>query len=116
MSVLKSLKLSNAAPAAMPTNAKERARAKVIAHLEQQKQLLAATLEGKVFDATRPAYRTNEAGERVRVMQPVHVRRGWFEDGAGVLHFMIRYGAKALKLDKAGNTRSRWASSTRCRA
>ena len=46
----------------------------------------------------------NEAGERVRVMQPVHVRRGWFEDGTGVVHFMIRYGSKALKLDKAGNS------------
>ena len=45
MSVLKSLKLSHAAPAAMPTNAKERARTKVIAHLEQQKLLLAATLK-----------------------------------------------------------------------
>ena len=104
MSVLKSLKLSQAAPAALATNAKDRARAKVIAHLEQQKQLLAATMQGKVFDATRPAYRTNEAGERVRVMQPIHVRRGWFEDGAGVVHFVIRYGSKPLKLDKAGNS------------
>jgi hypothetical protein len=76
----------------------------VVAHLEQQKQLLAAHLEGRAFDATRPVYRTNDAGERVRVMQPVHVRRDWFEDGAGTVHFMVRYGSKPLPLDKAGST------------
>ena len=104
MSVLKSLKLSKVAPMAVPADAKERARAKVVAHLEQQKALLAAQLEGESFEATRPVYRTNDAGERVRVMQPVHVRRDWFEDGAGTLHFMVRYGAKPLSLDKVGST------------
>jgi hypothetical protein len=61
-------------------------------------------VEGKAFDATRPVYRTNDAGERVRVMQPVHVRRDWFEDAAGRVHFLVRYGAKPLPLDKAGST------------
>ena len=37
-------------------------------------------------------------------MQPVHVRRGWFEDGAGAVHFMVRYGSKPLPLDKAGSS------------
>ena len=64
-------------------DAKGRARAKVVAHLEQHKQRLTAHIEGKAFEATRPVYRTNDAGERVRVTQPVHVRRDWFEDGAG---------------------------------
>ncbi len=104
MSVLKTLKLGKAAPTPAPGDAKGRARAKVVAHLEQQKALLAARIEGKAFDATRPVYRTNEAGERVRVMQPVHVRRGWFEDGSGTVHFAIRYGSKPLPLDKAGST------------
>jgi hypothetical protein len=104
MSVLKTLKLGKAAPTVAPADAKGRARAKVVAHLEQQKQLLAAHLDGKAFDATRPVYRTNDAGERVRVMQPVHVRRDWFEDGTGTVHFMVRYGARPLPLDKAGST------------
>ncbi len=76
----------------------------MVAHLEQQKALLAAQLEGKAFEATRPVYRTNDAGERVRVMQPVHVRRDWFEDAAGAVHFVVRYGSKPLPLDKAGST------------
>ncbi len=104
MSVLKTLKLGKAAPTPAPADAKGRARAKVIAHLEQQKQLLVAHLEGRALDATRPVYRTNEAGERVRVMQPVHVRRDWFDDATGTVHFMVRYGAKPLPLDKAGST------------
>jgi hypothetical protein len=104
MSVLKTLKLGKAAPTTTPTDAKGRARAKVVAHLEQQKALLAAQLEGKAFEATRPVYRTNDAGERVRVTQPVHVRRGWFEDGSGTVHFAVRYGSRPLPLDKAGST------------
>ena len=103
MSVLKTLKLGKAAPTTMPADAKGRARAKVIHHLEQQKQLLTAHLDGKALNATRPVYKTNDAGERVRVMQPMHVRREWFEDAAGTLHFMVRYGAKPLPLDKAGS-------------
>jgi hypothetical protein len=87
MSVLKTLKLGKAAPAPAPADAKGRARAKVVAHLEQQKALPAAQLEGKAFEATRPVYRTSDAGERVRVMQPVHVRRDWFDDATGVVHF-----------------------------
>ncbi|TDH63298.1 hypothetical protein E2C06_07980 [Dankookia rubra] len=101
---LKGLKLGKAAPVSAPADAKGRARAKVVAHLEQQKQLLTAHLEGRALEATRPVYRTNDAGERVRVMQPVHVRRDWFEDSAGTVHFMVRYGAKPLPLDKAGST------------
>jgi len=104
MSVLKTLKLGKAAPTPTPADAKGRARAKVLAHLEQQRDLLAAQLEGNAFEATRPVYRTNDAGERVRVMQPVHVRRDWFEDATGVVHFMVRYGSKPLPLDKAGST------------
>jgi hypothetical protein len=104
MSMLKTLKLGKAAPTTAPADAKGRARAKVVAHLEQQKALLAAHMEGKAFDATRPVYKTNDAGERVRVMQPVHVRRGWFDDGTGTVHFSIRYGSKPLPLDKTGNS------------
>ena len=51
MSVLKTLKLGKAAPSPAPADAKGRARAKVVAHLEQQRDLLAAQLEGKAFEA-----------------------------------------------------------------
>ena len=104
MSVLKTLKLGKAAPTPAPADAKGRARAKAIQHLQRQRDLLAAQLEGRTLEAARPVYETNEAGERVRVMRPVHVRRDWFEDGAGTVHFMVRYGSKPLPLDKAGST------------
>ncbi len=61
MSVLKTLKLGKAVPTAAPTDTKERARAKVVAHLEQQKSLLAAHLEGRPYEATRPFYRMSSA-------------------------------------------------------
>jgi hypothetical protein len=76
----------------------------VIAHLEMQQKLLVAVTAGTTFDATRPVYKTNDTGARARVMQSVHVRRDFFEDANGTVFFQIRYGAKPLPLDKAGNT------------
>jgi hypothetical protein len=65
MSALKTLKLGKAAPTPAPADAKGRARAKVIQHLEQQRALLAAQLEGKAFEATRPVYRTESGGAKI---------------------------------------------------
>ena len=32
------------------------------------------------------------------------MRLDWFEDGAGTVHFVVRYGSKPLPLGKAGST------------
>ena len=57
MSVLKTLKLGKAAPTTTPTDAKGRARAKVVAHLEQQKALL-----GRSWRARRSRRRGRSTG------------------------------------------------------
>lgn len=99
MSLLKNLKLSSAKPAPI-ADAKERSRAKVLRYLEEQKALARAHLEGKLFEARKTVYRTNEAGERVRLEAPRHVRRGWFQDAQGTVFFQVRYGAKPLEFQK----------------
>ncbi len=99
MSLLKNLKLSSAKPAPI-ADAKERSRAKVLRYLEEQKALAQAHLEGRLFEARKTVYRTNEAGERIQVEAPRHVRRGWFQDAQGTVFFQVRYGAKPLEFQK----------------
>jgi hypothetical protein len=72
----KNLTLTKAAPTAAPSDAKSRARPKVLGYLEQQAALLTATREGRALNVKRPICQSNEAGERVRAMAPAHVRRG----------------------------------------
>jgi len=99
MSVLKKLKLSNAAPVHV-ADPKQNARAKLLRHLQEQKAVAQAEIEGQPYTATKVVFRTGENGQRVRGEAPRHVRRGWFRDAAGELFFQPRYGGKPLNLGK----------------
>lgn len=99
MSVLKTLKLVAAKPAVI-VSPKDRGRGKLKTFLDEQRALLAAHLEGKPFNATKIAYQNNEAGQRMKVEAPRHVRKAWFNDATGALFFQIRYGAKPIELAK----------------
>lgn len=99
---LKSLKLTAAAPVPV-ADAKERARIKLIHYLDEQKAAAMAQIAGQPFEATKRMTRINEAGEKVRVDAPRHVRRGWFADAAGMIFFQVRYGSKPLELGKGVN-------------
>ena len=99
MSVLKKLKLSNAAPMHV-ADPKLNARTKLLRYLNEQKTLAQAELEGRAYVATKVVFRTGENGQRVRAEAPRHVRRGWFTDASGALFLQVRYGNKPLDLGK----------------
>jgi hypothetical protein len=99
MSVLKKLKLSNAAPVHV-ADTKQNARGKLLRHLHEQKAVAQAEIDGQPYMATKIVFRTGENGQRVRGEAPRHVRRGWFRDAAGALFFQARYGGKPLNLGK----------------
>ena len=102
MSILKTLKLTAATP--LKANAAENGfRGKLLHFLNEQKALAEAEIAGTAFSATKRVTRTNEAGEKVRVDAPRHVRKGWFTDAAGKMFFQIRYGSKPLELSKGMN-------------
>ncbi|WP_037458980.1 hypothetical protein [Skermanella stibiiresistens] len=103
MSLLKNLKLTAAKPTPIASDAKANARAKLVRYLGEQKALVTAQLEGKLFQATKMVYRTNEAGERVRGEASRHVRRGWIDGANGVVFFQARYGSKPLEFSKGVN-------------
>ncbi|EZP69988.1 hypothetical protein BV96_03666 [Sphingomonas paucimobilis] len=102
MSILKTLKLT-AATRNAPLTPELVLRGKLIAFLNEQKALAEAEITGTAFSATKRVTRTNEAGEKVRVDAPRHVRKGWFVDAAGKMFFQIRYGSKPLELAKGMN-------------
>lgn len=102
MSILKTLKLSAVTP--VHASASEFAfRDKLLAYLTEQKALAEADINGTAFQATKRVTRTNDAGEKVRVDAPRHVRKGWFTDPQGKLFFQLRYGAKPLEFAKGMN-------------
>jgi hypothetical protein len=102
MSILKTLKLT-AATRNVTLTPEQVLRGKLVSHLNQQKALAEAEISGTVFSATKRVTRTNEAGEKVCVDAPRHVRKGWFTNAARKMFFQIRYGSKPLELAKDMN-------------
>src|SRR3954468_21469899 len=105
MSHIAKLKLSQSVPVSggsMPP--KERARAKAVHYLEQQRLLVQGELSNEPFLPHRKVHRTLPDVSRVSVQEPAHVRRGWWVDGAGTVYFQIRYGSKPVPLDKTNAT------------
>lgn len=99
MSVLKTLKLSAAAPAASANDPLSRAREKLLGQLAEQKNIVSATLEGRLYEPPKvPAIRKDAAGQRVMVEVARRVRKGWFQDEAGTVHFIMRVGGRPLDL------------------
>ena len=98
MSHISKLKLST--QALSPTgklSPKEALRARAVNHLIEQRALVEGQLSGSPYLPYKTVTRKDPAGNRVRVQEPRHVRRGWFEDAKGVVFFSIRYGAKAVQ-------------------
>ena len=104
MSHIAKLKLSTQAISqTAKLSPKEAMRARAVNHLAEQRALVEGQLSGTPHLSYKTVTRKDQAGNRIRVQEPRHVRRGWFEDGKGNVFFSIRYGAKALPFDKAGN-------------
>jgi hypothetical protein len=99
MSVLKTLKLSAAVPATSANDPLSRAREKLLGQLAEQKNMVSATLEGQLYEPPKvPAIRKDASGQRVRVEVARRVRKGWFQDQADTVHFIMRVGGKPLEL------------------
>ena len=98
-SVLKTLKLSAAAPAAASNDPLFRARGKLLGQLAEQKDMATATLEGRIYQPPKTlGMRKDASGQRVRVEVNRRVRKGWFQDEAGTVHFVMRVGGKPMAL------------------
>lgn len=103
MSILKSLKLTNAKPVRSSDNPVERARDKVISALAEQKAMAEAKIAGQHFAPTHKVWRKDADGQRVQVEAPKRLRAGWFTDASGQFFFGLRYAGKTIELAKDKN-------------
>ena len=74
-------------------------RGKLVAKLEEQSNVLAAKLNGKIYEKPVQAWVTNESGEKVAVEKMRQVR-AWFFEQDGGWYVQCRYGNKVLNLGK----------------
>ena len=77
-------------------------RNKVTAAVDEQKQVVAAALNGETYTVRRDKWMTNDQGERVLVKAERRVRPWFFEQDGG-WYVQCRYGARVLLVDGANN-------------
>lgn len=99
MSILKSLKLTNAQPVRANADPVQRAREKVIAALAEQKAMAEAKLAGQTYAPTHIVWRKDTEGVRVAVEVPKRTRAAFFQDASSKMFFTLRYAGKAVPLD-----------------
>ena len=85
-------------------NLTQRRRAKLVEKLEEQLQGAEALISGMSFQTTKRITRTGANGELERVTVPKRFCAWFWHDISGVWFLEVRYGARALKLDKSGAT------------
>jgi hypothetical protein len=85
-------------------NPTQRRRAKLVEKLEEQLQGAEALISGMSFQTTKRITRTGANGELERVTVPKRFCAWFWHDISGVWFLEVRYGARALKLDKSGAT------------
>ena len=103
MSVLAGLKVANTSRRDA-NNSTQRRRAKLVEKLEEQLQGAEALISGMSFQTTKRITQTNQDGEVDRVTVPKRFRAWYWHDISGVWFLEVRYGARALKLNKSGAT------------
>lgn len=99
MSILKSLKLTNAQPVRASNDPVDRARSKALAVIAEQRAMAEAKLAGQHFAPTHIVRRKNADGVRVAVEVPKRTRAGFFQDAGGKTFFTLRYAGKPVPLE-----------------
>lgn len=102
MTILKTLTLAATSPVRAATP-EQRLCSKLLDYLSDQQKLAAAEISGTPFNPTKKVTRTDDAGNRVRVDAPRHIKKGWFADTTGKHFFHVRYAGKPLDLAKGMN-------------
>ena len=97
--ILSKLKLT-ARPDKPVLNPLQTKQNKLTTRLEEQKAMAVCHFENQSYMAFKEVWVTDEeSGERRKIKQPKKVR-AWFYQVDGIYYFEIRYGNKALELQK----------------
>ncbi len=99
MGSLDKLKIVAALPKRAASVEQER-RNKLATKLAEQLKLAEAALGGEPYSRSKQQWRTDEQGERHRVVREVKLREWWSTEPTGTIQFSVFYGAAALELAK----------------
>lgn len=100
MSMLKGLTFTTAPRAASLVSPVEFRRNKLVAHLQEQRDIAIAEGEGREHTATRRRWQLTESGEKQRVEVQKRLRRWWMTDADGKVLLTLRWGTRLLELQK----------------
>ena len=81
-------------------SAEQQRRNKLAAKLAEQLKLAEAALGGEPYARSKQQWRTDEQGERTRVVRDVKLRQWWSMEPTGSIQFCVHYGAAVLELAK----------------
>lgn len=103
MSMLKGLTFTTAPRAANLITPQEFRRNKLVAHLQEQRDIAIADAEGREHTVMRRRWELTETGEKKRVEVSKRLKRWWTVDAEGRVVLVVRWGSKLLELqgDKA---------------
>lgn len=103
MSMLKGLTFTTAPRAANLVSPTEYRRNKLVANLQEQRDIAQADVEGRELKITRKRWELTETGEKKRVEVAKRLKRWWTVDAEGRVVLVVRWGSKLLELsgDKA---------------
>lgn len=99
MSVIKELNLVTI-PKASATDPKVARRAKLIAHLEEQRAIACAELEGKTHAVKKKRWELTETGDKNLVEVDKRLKRWWTQVPDGSLVLALRWGSKTMEFEK----------------
>jgi len=99
MTLMTKLKLSNITRTRQALTVEESLRGRMLGHLTEQQELIAAELKGETLVKTRKIYVTNDAGERVTQDAKRRLRKWYWQDGDGTWYLELRYGGKVMNIE-----------------
>ncbi|MDO8973818.1 DUF6641 family protein [Reyranella sp.] len=98
MSMLKGLTFTTAPRAANLIPSEEYRRNKLIANLQEQRDIAIADAEGRDHKVMRRRWEITETGEKKQVEAPKRLRRWWTKDADGKVVLVVRWGSRLLEL------------------
>ena len=97
MSNLKGLTFTTAPRAANLIPSEEYRRNKLIANLQEQRDIALADAEGREHKVLRRRWEITETGEKKQVEAPKRLRRWWTKDADGKVVLVVRWGSRLLE-------------------
>ena len=98
MSMLKGLTFTTAPRAGNLVTPQEYRRNKLVAHLQEQRDIAIADAEGREHTVMRRRWELTETGEKKRVEVSKRLKRWWMTDADGKVLLTLRWGSQQLAL------------------